>query len=82
VYGIHENQDDAENDLGEVSNKVQQNVPLRIDTHGNGVFLVPAGRARYVACDEVERPVGTRQPEHRAGELAAATSLTRRMGGG
>ena len=67
MHGIHENRDDAENDLGEVSNKVQQNVPFRIDTHGNRVFLVPAGRARYGVCDEVERPVGTRPPEHRAG---------------
>ena len=56
MYGIHENQDDAENDLGEVSNKVQQNVPLRIDTHGNGVFLVPAGRVHYGVCDEVGHP--------------------------
>ena len=81
VYGIHENQDDAENDLGEVSNKVQQSVPLRIDTHGNGVFLVPAGRARYVACDEVERPVGTRQLEHRAGGTRRGNELDPTNGG-
>ena len=82
MYGIHENQDDAENDLGEVSNKVQQNVPLRIDTHGNGVFLVPAGRARYVACDEVEHPWARDRQNIGLGELAAAASLTRRMRGG
>ena len=67
MHGIHENQDDAENDLGEVSNNLQQNVSLRIDTHGNGAFLVPADRIHYDVRDEVERPVGTRQPEHWAG---------------
>ena len=67
MHGIHENQDDAEYALAGDSNKVQQNVPLRIDMHGNGAFLVPADRIHYDVRDEVERPVGTRQPEHWAG---------------
>jgi hypothetical protein len=67
AYGVYEKQADAENNLAEVSNKLQQNVPLRIDMHGNRVFLVPAGRAHYDVCDDAGRPMGTRQLEHWAG---------------
>jgi hypothetical protein len=67
VYGLYENQDDAEDALAEVSNNLQRNVPLRINTHGNRVFLVPADRVHYDVRDEVESPIGTQQLEHSAG---------------
>jgi len=67
VYGVYENQDDAENALAEVSNNLQRNVPLTINTHGNRVFLVPADRVHYNVCDEVESPIGTQQLEYSAG---------------
>jgi hypothetical protein len=56
VYGVYENQDDADKVLEEVSNKLQQNAPLRLDMHGNRSFLIPADRVHYVVCDEVTRP--------------------------
>ena len=57
VYGVYENQDDAETALAEISNNLQQNAPLRLDMHGNRTFLIPADRVHYVVCDEVERPM-------------------------
>ncbi len=60
VYGVYENQDDAENALAEISNNLQQNMPLRMNMHGNRVFLVPADRVHYVVCDEVVRPMDER----------------------
>ena len=57
VYGVYESQDDAEKALAEISNNLQQNAPLRMDMHGNRVFLVPADRVHYVVCDEVTRPM-------------------------
>jgi hypothetical protein len=56
VYGVYENQDDADKALEEISNKLQQNAPLRLDMHGNRSFLIPADRVHYVVCDEVTRP--------------------------
>ncbi len=44
VYGVYESQDDAENALKEISNNLQQNAPLRLNMHGNRVFLIPAER--------------------------------------
>ena len=57
VYGVYESQDDAENALKEISNNLQQNAPLRLNMHGNRVFLIPAERVHYVVCDEVQRPM-------------------------
>ena len=56
VYGVYENQDDAETALAEISNNLQQNTPLRLDMHGNRTFLIPADRVHYVVCEEVTRP--------------------------
>ena len=56
VYGVYENQHDADRALEEISNKLQQNSPLRLDMHGNRSFLIPAERVHYVVCDEVTRP--------------------------
>ncbi len=56
VYGVYESHDEAESALAEISNNLQQNAPLRINMHGNRVFLVPTERVHYVVCDEVERP--------------------------
>jgi hypothetical protein len=60
VYGVYENQQDAERALGEISGNLQQNMPLRMDMHGGRVFLIPAQRVHYVVCDEVQRPVDLR----------------------
>lgn len=59
VYGVYESQDDAENALKDISNNLQQNAPLRLNMHGNRVFLIPAERVHYVVCDEVQRPMDT-----------------------
>jgi hypothetical protein len=57
VYGVYENQNDAESALKEISNNLQQNLPLRIDAQSHRVFLIPTDRVHYVVCDEVERPM-------------------------
>jgi hypothetical protein len=57
VYGVYESRDEAEQALAEISTNLQQNAPLRLDMHGNRVFLLPADRVHYVVCDEVERPI-------------------------
>ena len=57
VYGVYESQDEAEKALVEISNNLQQNAPLRMNMHGNRIFLVPADRVHYVVCDEVTRPM-------------------------
>ncbi len=56
VYGVYEDQGDADNALEEISENLRQNKSLRISMHGNRVFVVPANRVHYVVCDEVERP--------------------------
>jgi hypothetical protein len=56
VYGVYEDSGEAENALGEISENLQHNRPLRLDMHGNRSFLVPANRVHYVVCDEVTRP--------------------------
>ncbi len=60
VYGVYESQDDAEKALAEISNNLQQNAPLRMNMHGNRIFLIPADRVHYVVCDEVQRPMDER----------------------
>ena len=56
VYGVYESQGEAEEALKEISNNLQQNSPLRIDTASHRQFLVPADRVHYVVCEEVTRP--------------------------
>jgi hypothetical protein len=56
VYGVYEDPQKAEHALGEISENLQHNRPLRFDMHGNRSFLVPANRVHYVICDEVVRP--------------------------
>jgi hypothetical protein len=56
VYGVYENQNDADMALAEISNNLQQNAPLRLTSRANRIFLIPANRVHYVVCDEVERP--------------------------
>jgi hypothetical protein len=56
VYGVYEDQQEAERALGEISDNLQQNQPLRVEMHGNRIFLVPADRVHYVVCSEVVRP--------------------------
>ncbi len=57
VYGVYESQDEAEGALKEISNNLQQNLPLRINTHSHRIFLIPSDRVHYVACEEVTRPM-------------------------
>ena len=57
VYGLYESQDDAEKALADISNNLKQNAPLRISLRESRVFLIPADRVHYVACDEVTRPI-------------------------
>lgn len=56
VYGVYENQEDAEQALYEISNTLQGNAPLKISAQSNRVWLIPATRVHYVVCEEVERP--------------------------
>jgi hypothetical protein len=56
VYGVYEDAQQAEHALGEISDNLRQNRPLRFDMHGNRSFLVPVNRVHYVVCDEVTRP--------------------------
>jgi hypothetical protein len=59
LYGLYEGQEQAEQALGDISNALQQNAPLRVTSspeHANRVFLIPANRVHYVVCDEVSRP--------------------------
>jgi hypothetical protein len=56
VYGVYDDQSEADGALAEISDNLRQNVPLRIPQHGNRVFLVPADRVHYVVSDEVTRP--------------------------
>ncbi len=60
VYGVYESQQEADNAIAEISNNLEQNMPLRVTSgpeHANRVFLIPANRVHYVVCDEVERPL-------------------------
>lgn len=56
VYGVYEQEGDAENALTEISDNLQQNAPLRLNQEGGVTFLIPADRVHYVACSYVERP--------------------------
>jgi hypothetical protein len=56
VYGVYEDPQEAERALGEISDNLQHNQPLRFEMHGNRIFLVPADRVHYVVCSEVVRP--------------------------
>lgn len=56
VYGVYEDQGEAEKALGEISETLQGNTPLRISAQANRVWLIPADRVHYVVCEEVERP--------------------------
>ena len=60
VYGVYEDQEEAEQALGNISVTLQQNAPLRITSgaeHANRTFLIPAHRVHYVVCEYVERPM-------------------------
>ena len=59
VFGVYEDQDEAEQALGDISRTLQQNAPLRITSgaeHANRTLLIPANRVHYVVCEYVERP--------------------------
>ena len=55
-YGVYESQDEAERALGDISDSLQQNKPLRISSQASRVWLLPADRVHYVVCEEVQRP--------------------------
>jgi hypothetical protein len=60
VYGVYEDQDEAEQALGDISRTLQQNAPLRITSgaeHANRTLLIPTNRVHYVVCEYVERPM-------------------------
>ena len=56
IYGLYEDSQEAEGVLGEITEHLQENRPLRLEMHGNRIFVVPAQRVHYVVCSEVERP--------------------------
>ena len=56
VYGAYEDPQEAERTLGEISDHLQHNRPLRLEMHGNRIVLGPADRVHYVVCREVKRP--------------------------
>jgi hypothetical protein len=55
-YGVYESEDDAQSALEEISQKLQQNAPLRITSQASRQWLIPAERVHYVVCEYVERP--------------------------
>lgn len=55
-YGVYESQEDAEGALAEISDRLQQNKPLRITSQASRQWLIPAERVHYVVCEEVTRP--------------------------
>jgi hypothetical protein len=60
VYGVYEDQEEADQALGDISLTLQQNAPLRITSgaeHANRTLLIPAHRVHYVVCEYVERPM-------------------------
>jgi hypothetical protein len=79
VYGVYESQDDTENAPAEASNNFQQNVPLRIDMHGNRVFLVHRTGPTTASVTRLNVSWASDSQNIRGGKLAAAASLTRRM---
>lgn len=56
VYGVYEEQGEAEAALEEISTRLQQNAPLRISAQASRQWLLPADRVHYVVCEYVERP--------------------------
>jgi hypothetical protein len=56
VYGVYETENEAEQALGNITDTLKQNAPLRLTSQANRVFLIPANRVHYVVCSEVERP--------------------------
>lgn len=56
VYGLYEDQEDADAALSSIATSLQQNAPLQITVRGDQKFLVPASRVHYVVCAEVVRP--------------------------
>ena len=55
-YGVYESQEEANSALEEISNKLQQNAPLRITSQATRQWLLPADRVHYVVCEEFQRP--------------------------
>ena len=55
-YGVYENQEDADNALSEISERLSQNRPLHITSQASRQWLIPADRVHYVVCEEVQRP--------------------------
>lgn len=56
VYGVYEDQEEAEQALFKISSSLRGNEPLRISAQSNRSWLIPANRVHYVVCEEVERP--------------------------
>jgi hypothetical protein len=56
VYGVYDGEDEAGSALEEISNKLQQNAPLKISSHAHRQWIIPADRVHYVVCEYVERP--------------------------
>ena len=81
-YGVYESQDDAETAPAKASNNFQQNVRLRIDMHGNMVFLVLRTGPTTASVTRSSVSWARDSQNIGRGKLAAAASLTRRMEGG
>jgi hypothetical protein len=56
VYGVYENENEAEQALENITDTLKENAPLRLTSQANRIFLIPADRVHYVVCSEVERP--------------------------
>lgn len=55
-YGVYESQQEAQSALAEISEHLQQNMPLSISSQASRQWLIPADRVHYVVCEEVTRP--------------------------
>jgi hypothetical protein len=63
LYGLYQDESEAQSALQEISSNLQQNAPLHITQRSGEVFVVPASRIHYVACAEVSRPKDQDNPQ-------------------
>lgn len=57
VFGVYDEQAEAEEALAGIMDRLQNNAPLQIDARSSyRTFLIPAQRVHYIVCEEVQRP--------------------------
>lgn len=56
VYGVYDEQAQAEKALEKISHRLEKNEPLRLEQESGSVFLVPCARVHYAVMSEFVRP--------------------------